>query len=483
LKQVDLAVIGGGPAGMAAAVEAARAGMEVGLIHEASHPGGKVLRPGIPGIGIGGESASVSRTRRLIFGQLKSFAARIRVYDNAEVWHVSSDRAIEFSAGGELKRSPQTLCCKRLIVAPGAVERVIPFPGWTLPGVFTVGGLNTLVKRGVVPGKRCLVAGSGILLPLLAHHLARAGVRVVGVVAPMAVGNDFQHIPALISGLDTSRWIEGLQFLWAFIKHRIPVYTSSSIAGVTGDESVRSVVITDVDSHWRPVKGTEKTIAADTVAMGYGLMPSVELTRQLGCEHHYDRDRGYWRTVSNVKGGTSLPWVLMAGDGVEIKGYPAAVHQGRIAGIEAAAQLGFHIASREAAGMTALLRKIERQRRFGRTLDALTLPRPGILDLLTDDTVICRCEEITYSTIKTAVANGARDINDIKRRTRLGMGHCQGRFCGQVINELLWKLIGRKTKREIFTPRIPVRAVSFGELSGEFKFEARNPKSETNSKS
>jgi bacterioferritin-associated ferredoxin len=161
---------------------------------------------------------------------------------------------------------------------------------------------------------------------------------------------------------------------------------------------------------------------------------------------------------------TTIPGVFVAGDGSQIRGYEAAIDEGRAAGIAACAQLG-KLSSGEAHRLIQPLhRKLRRVRRFGEALDAISAPRPGILDSMPDDTIICRCEEVKLLDIRKAVALGAGSINDIKRRTRLGMGHCQGHFCGQMINELLWKIGGEKKKREIFTPRIPVKPVPFGAL-------------------
>ena len=100
-------------------------------------------------------------------------------------------------------------------------------------------------------------------------------------------------------------------------------------------------------------------------------------------------------------------------------------------------------------------------------MDAISRPRPGIFNIVSDDTVVCRCEEVSMQDVISAVADGARDVNDIKRRTRLGMGHCQGRFCGQVINELIWRLTDVRGQRGIFTPRIPAKPVPFACLAGE----------------
>jgi hydrogen cyanide synthase HcnB len=164
---------------------------------------------------------------------------------------------------------------------------------------------------------------------------------------------------------------------------------------------------------------------------------------------------------------TSISGVFAAGDGLTIKGYSAAIEEGRVAALEACTQLD-RLGKREADRLLRpALRKLKRFNRFGQIMDALSTPQPGIFNILTDDTVVCRCEEVTMQDVISAVADGARDVNDIKRRTRLGMGHCQGRFCGQVINELMWRLTDVRKQREVFTPRTPVKPVTFGCLAGE----------------
>ena len=163
---------------------------------------------------------------------------------------------------------------------------------------------------------------------------------------------------------------------------------------------------------------------------------------------------------------TTVPGIFVAGDGSQVKGYEAAVNEGKLAGVEAAHQLG-QVAQKDAnQWIGSLEKKLKKMAAFGKILDRLSTPEPGLLEIVPDTTTVCRCEEVTLGEIKKAVGDGAASINDIKRRTRLGMGHCQGRFCGQVINELL-SLLNKETRtRESFTPRIPVRPVPFKVLAG-----------------
>jgi hydrogen cyanide synthase HcnB len=164
---------------------------------------------------------------------------------------------------------------------------------------------------------------------------------------------------------------------------------------------------------------------------------------------------------------TNIPGIFAAGDGLTIKGYSAAIEEGRVAALEACTQLE-RVSRREADRLLRpSLRKLTRFNRFGQILDVLSTPRPGIFNIISDDTVVCRCEEVTMRDVIAAVADGARDMNDIKRRTRLGMGNCQGRICGQVINELIWRLTGVRKPHEMFTPRTPAKPVPFAFLAGE----------------
>jgi bacterioferritin-associated ferredoxin len=257
---------------------------------------------------------------------------------------------------------------------------------------------------------------------------------------------------------------QGFNYLRDVISQGIPVYNSHVVSKAIGNEAVNKAVITRIDSSWKPLKGTEREIPIDAVAVGYSLIPSIELTRVCGCNHQYDERLGYWKVQRDARMETSVPGVFVAGDAVHIKGYAAAIDEGRLAGLEVCLQLGYIDNNRAEPLIRALQKKLRQAARFGEIIDAVSSPQAGILDIISDDTFVCRCEEVVLADIRTAVENGASDVNDIKRRTRLGMGHCQGRFCGQVMNELLWKLSGKSRERELFTPRIPAKPVPFKAL-------------------
>jgi hydrogen cyanide synthase HcnB len=467
MKEVDLIIIGGGPAGLTAATEAARLGTSVALIDENENLGGKVL--GVTGSTIKGSSSDKieQNLQRQILSDFDRVKDKISLYLNTEVWDIVDQKMVLLHSKSGPAGPVKPIKGDKLIISVGAFEKAIPFPGWTLPGVFSVGGLNTLVKKGILPGKRFLIAGTGPLQLVLAQHLINAGAGLSAIVSATSLKDISASAFPLISNIDHLKIRSGFDYLWNLKRNHVPLYRSHIISKVYGTSGVEKAKIVKVDRSWNPIRGTEKEISVDSVAYGFGLIPCTELTRLCGCKHIYHERRGYWRVDLNERMETSISGVFAAGDGLTIKGYSAAIEEGRVAALEACTQLDRLSRSEADRLLRPVLRKLKRFNRFGQIMDALSTPRPGILNILSDDTVVCRCEEVTMQDVISAVADGARDANDVKRRTRLGMGHCQGRFCGQVINELIWRLTGVRKQREIFTPRTPAKPVPFGCLAGE----------------
>ncbi len=467
MKQYDLVIIGGGPAGVGAAIEAARLGASVALIDENRTLGGKVLTPEVRAHGVRPGDRFAARMGRALLREFERVSGRIDLYLNTEVWEVSENKEVSLHMNAREEGMAERLAGRGLVIATGAVERSIPFPGWTLPGVFTVGGMNRFVKHGVAPGSDVLIAGAGPLQLLLAHHLLEAGVRIRALVTPTRIRDVVEMALPLFVGAGFSTAVSAFDHLKRIVTGRVPVLRSHALIEARGSREVEGAMVARVDSSWRPIKGTEKEIPADAIAVGYGLAPAVDLTRLCGCEHVFDAARGYVRATRDDTMETSVPGVFAAGDMGAVKGYRAALLEGRAAGIFASARLGFMDRENARAAAAPLLRRLKGKAMFGKALDALCRPRAGIFDIITDNTVVCRCEEVTAGDIRAAAADGARDINDVKRRTRLGMGHCQGRFCGPVVNELPGRFAGVPHSREMFTPRIPARPVPFGIIAGQ----------------
>ena len=205
---------------------------------------------------------------------------------------------------------------------------------------------------------------------------------------------------------------------------------------------MEEALVSEVDENWRPKPGKERVFPVDTVCLGYGFIPSTELTRLAGCSHRYEPLLGGWIPERDPLMETSIRGVYAVGDSAGIAGSLAAVEQGRIAGIAAARSLGYLSTHDAGSRIEPPRRRLNRLLRLRRALDRMSLPRPGLYELATDDTVVCRCEEITLREIKEAVAEGATEMSEVKRMTRMGMGLCQGRMCGPALQEIIARLTG-----------------------------------------
>lgn len=453
-----LAVIGAGPAGMAAAIEAARARLSVHVYDENPSPGGQIYRqPLAPMRSTNGPAGGreSSRGKRLM-EELRAAGSRVVLHQGAIVWGVFEERTLVVSENGRSERvTPEAL-----VLATGAYDRPIPIPGWTLPGVYTAGGTQVLVKtQGILPGQRVLIAGTGPLLPVVAGQLARAGAQVVAVLEAASLHGAWRALPRL-----WGQWaLVGDAFhYWRGLRAaRIPYLRSRAVARILGTEAVQAVVTVALDDAWRPVSGTAQTVDVDAVCLGFGFVPSIQLTQLCNCEHRYAPELGGWVPITSAEMETTRPGVFAAGDATGIGGAMVAVLKGRMAGIAAAARLGALNPAEAAARMRPHQRALARLKRLREVLDALTCVRDGLTDLITPDTIICRCEEITAAEIHAVLDEGTLDLAQLKRMTRAGMGYCQGRMCGPMLGALLARRTGiRMDAIPPLSIRPPVKPVS-----------------------
>lgn len=463
MKQTDILIIGSGPAGMAAAVAAAEAGAAVLVLDENSKPGGQIFRQFHDGFDVRDDKRLGPDFAR---GQavIRAFEAHtdsITCLYDAAVWGIFNNREAACFQG----EKSFSIRFQKLIITAGAYDRPVPFPGWTLPGVLTAGGTQRLVKnQRVLPGNRILLAGTGPLQLALASQIRKAGGNVVAI----AEAGDVENWAALIRGM-AGQWEligDACRYLFTVGMARIPILRRHMIVEALGDGRVEEAVVAAVDRQWRPIPGTEKRFAVDTVCSGYGFIPSAEMTRLAGCDHIYNPKLGGWIPVRTSEMRTSIPDIYAAGDCTGVAGNKVAMAEGRIAGTFAAAAMGCISAAKAMQRTRKTRHEMTALNRFRAVMDEISAPGPGLFALARPDTVLCRCQEITLADLNQYLRDYSGDINEVKRMTSIGMGPCQGRICGQIIQEIVAREKGLPPEDVRFLgPRPPVKIIPLAALA------------------
>jgi D-hydroxyproline dehydrogenase subunit alpha len=450
---VDVAVVGSGPAGLAAALAAAESGLTVSLIDERPAAGGQYL--------VGndvGQSAAVAATERLGAYLLRQVVtAGIDWRLGSTVWDLDSRLTLRLFSHGQAT----ALKTRAVVLACGAREQVIPFPGWTLPGVMTAGAAQLLAKRyGVLPGKRVVLAGSGPLLLATAARLAALGAHVAGIVEASHPRMWLPHARAAWGHGD--RFSEAWEYLGTLRRGRVPYRFGQAVVAASGEEKLERVTIARLDAAGRPLAEGCEDLAVDALCVSFGLLPNTELAQLGGARLLFDPRRGGWVPDLDTSLQTTVPGLFVAGEAASIAGAAAAMSAGRLAGLAAARHLDSIPADAFEPEKARLEDRLRREARFGITLNTLFAPPPGLDTIITGDTFVCRCEEVTAGEVTAAIANCGDwlTLDSLKIWTRVGQGPCQGRTCAPILG----RLISRETGRPIadagtFAARPPVRPV------------------------
>lgn len=448
----DVLVVGAGPAGLAAARALALAGAQVIVVDERLMPGGQYFKPLAPSHQA--RLAVLDRQFRdgAVLAQ-SAVLAGVRILSEAVVWAAfAPDEVAAVVAGRSTLFRP-----KRLVLATGAYEQAWPVPGWTLPGVMTVGGLQTLARSyRVAPGQRIVIAGNGPLCLQTAVELKEGGANVVAVLeAARRPGlADWQAVMAAAAN-EPGLFLEG-----ARLAARLggTLRWNTRVTRLVGETRVRLV------------EAGDHSIEADIVALGYGFAASSELARALGCRHRFvARGTGSMETVTDREGRTSIPEVFAIGDGARFGGARAAQAEGVLAAAAIARDLRLERPATDEATRT-----LRRALGFQRALWQLFAAPPFDPAAIDDGAIVCRCEEVTAGQLRGLIRAGHDSPAALKRASRVGMGRCQGRYCAAVVARLAGgaRTGGARTGGEVgefglFAPRPPAKPVPIHALSIE----------------
>jgi len=435
------------------------------MLEERPQAGGQYYKPVAPS-----HLASAPPDKQFAEGAALFEAAQnagVEIVQGATVWGAfAPDEVLALIDGEATLFQP-----RRLVLATGAYERAMPIPGWTLPGVMTTGAAQTLVRAyQVTPGERVVIAGNGPLNFQLAADMVALGVDVVALVesAPSPwPGGLGAMMRAFRAG--PLKMLEGAGYFARLKRKGVPVLWSHIAVAAIGDDRVEQVRVAPVGTDGAYQLESAKSLSADTLCLGYGLVASCEIANALGCRMRIDpRHLGTLSVETSDEGQTSIVGVFAIGDGADVKGAAVAEAAGVIAGATAGAQLRPDIS---ADGLlTAAKDRRKRAEAFQEALWALFKAPPARLDQVPDEVILCRCEQLDFRRIREEISNGAASLAVLKRRARLGMGRCQGRYCTPVAANLLAGMTGRPRRlSDDFAPRLPAKPFPASALAIEKK--------------
>ena len=397
---VDVAVVGAGPAGMAAAASAASRGAQVVLVDAGPRLGGQFFRQPLAGEGTVPASPAGDQLPLRFHGLVGN--QRVDFRFGCEVWSASRDDAgfVVRLVGGRT----EAIRSRALVLATGASELALPFPGWELPGVMTAGAAQALLKsQQVLVGRQVVVAGTGPFLLPVAAALGEKGANVVVVealrarVAPQALASLLEH---------PTKLMEARGYGSAFMRDRIRLVTGRAVIGCEGTGKVERAVIARLGRDWEPVRGSEQRVSADAVCVSYGFVPRLELARQLGASDIASPGHPGVRVAADETMRSSAPGLFVAGELAGVAGADVAELEGELAGHGAASYLGLPDYRKHSEHQRAA-RRLRSGRAFAGRLESLYVLRPGWLSWLERSSVFCRCEQISWKTVEAAIIHGA----------------------------------------------------------------------------
>ncbi len=453
-KEYDIAIVGAGFSGLAAANILSEHDLDILLIEESDRSGGLYLRTHPLG---GGEAQNHNDLQKLGVEQMARLeSSRVRLMTRTRVLGINDDK--ELLLEEDLERL-YTLMPKIVILATGARERFVPFKGWTLPGVISTGAAQIMLKgSGVLPTENMMIAGSGLFLYTVAADVVSRGGRVESIFDESSVIQKMGMLGSLLGQRDKLK--EGVGQLIRIAFSRTRIRHRYRILEACGDSRLEAVRAAKIDPDGLPIPGSESVYPCECLAVGNGFSANIELGLLAGCRPEYDPYMGGWIITTDKTLETSVNGIYAAGEVTGIGGALKSIVDGKLAAYAILHRFGIIDAQRYQDLVLPLKKEGSRHHLFARRFNALSNVSRNALKSIPDETILCRCEDITVGEVKDAIATGCRTPVAVKRALRTGMGICQGRICGPILSELIGACT--TTPVEAQTPlsiRGPVKAV------------------------
>jgi thioredoxin reductase/bacterioferritin-associated ferredoxin len=450
----DVIVIGAGPAGLTASSCLAEMGLKVLTLDEQNRIGGQIYRNIENASEQNLQKMGEDYRRGLQLG--KRFKKSSAEYINsATVWNVEPEGRVCYSRDGVSER----ITSNYIIIAAGAMERPVPIPGWTLPGVMGAGAVNGLAKEAdLSPSGPVVLAGSGPLLLLEAALLIEKKTEIAAILETtpkIPSAKILPHLPKALLG--TGFLLKGVKMLQDIRKSKVPHYK-----GITNLKAVGETALTSVEADY----GTKKlNFPAELLLLHFGVLPETHIYRLLKCHMEWDENHRYWYPHTDKWGRTNFEKIFAAGDGTTVRGALAAEYKGELAALEVAQCLGI-IPDYERNRLAASIQEALKEDGYPRPLiDAFFAFNPKHF-AFEDETILCRCENISIGDVRAIVRQGVTDLNEVKAITRCGMGPCQGRMCGPALGEIVAAELNCSIPRAgLLTIRPPLKQIPLEEVA------------------
>lgn len=461
-RKYDVVIVGSGFSGIVAAGILADYQLSVLVVDENIHLGGQLLRKIEPVLG----SYSYYKpdyVKKIGFSFVESMKRKqVDILNQTCVVGIFPGNRLMMQTGKEVVHE---VTAEVVLFATGARERYVPFKGWTLPGVYSAGMSQVLMKSsGILPGKNVLVGGSGLFLFSVAYEILKNRGKVPAVLEQTGMIDKVKLLPSLLHQF--SKVTEGARYMSKLFFSGVPVKYRRKIIEAQGDRVLEQVVTCRVDREGKVMSGTEKVYQVDALAVGYGFVPNVEAPQMAGCELEYQESAGGWIVKVNDRLETSVKDIFAAGEITGVGGALKSIDEGKMAANTILRRLEKIVGPDFERELQRLSQRRKHHMQFVHYFNSLYhIPRAVLLDI-PDDTIVCRCEDITMGDIKKGIAAGYNTPKALKTARRLSMGNCQGRTCGPVVYDILNLLTHYHPHTTgQFNARPPLKPVSLGALA------------------